>query len=145
MISSNYIFILILVIIIGSYLLETVLSIINSSRFSFPLPERLSSIYTADKYSLYQQYLKEKSVFSMIHEAFNFIVIFVILIVGGFSWLDDLVRQLTESPIFLSLLFFAILGFSYDLIGIPFEWYFMPEPLYTLFLKSPSYNIFSLL
>jgi len=42
---------------------------------------------------------------------------------GGFVWLDDLLRRITENPILLALLFFGIIGFISSLVMTPFELY----------------------
>ena len=124
MINPQSIFILIILIIVGSFLLETILSFLNATRFSFPLPERLAGIYDAEKYNTYQQYLKAKHRFSMLNDAFSFVVILVMLLLGGFVWADEMSRHLLQSTILQSLLFFGILGLGYDILGMPFDIYF---------------------
>jgi STE24 endopeptidase len=42
---------------------------------------------------------------------------------GGFALIDDMARNINANPIFISLLFFGIVGLVSDLINVPFSWY----------------------
>ena len=51
------------------------------------------------------------------------ILIVLMISTGGFAWIDDMARNINANPIFISLLFFGIIGLASDLINIPFSWY----------------------
>jgi STE24 endopeptidase len=42
---------------------------------------------------------------------------------GGFGWLDSLIREKVNSPILIALLFFGTIGFASALLSLPFSWY----------------------
>ena len=42
---------------------------------------------------------------------------------GGFGWLDSVVRSWVQDEMAVSLVFFGILYFANDLLFIPFEWH----------------------
>ncbi len=117
------IFIVILVIVILDFFLERVLDYLNSTRFSEDLPRELEHIYDREKYIKSQRYIRTNHHFSQIVESFNFILVFGMLILGGFAFLDDLVRNYTSNPILVALLFFGIIGLVADILGTPFGVY----------------------
>jgi STE24 endopeptidase len=44
-------------------------------------------------------------------------------ILGGFGWLDQVIREKISSPVFIALIFFGILGLVSDIFSLPFSWY----------------------
>ena len=120
---AQYIFYVILIIVILDFLLERLLDYLNRTNWSDELPAVLRDIYDPDRYKKSQQYLRTNHRFSQITETFNFILLTGMLLLGGFAFLDQLVRQFTGHPILMALLFFGILGFVADILGTPFSVY----------------------
>ncbi|MBW6460778.1 MAG: M48 family metallopeptidase [Bacteroidales bacterium] len=120
---AQYIFYVILIIVILDFLLERFLDYLNRSYWSDELPAVLEGIYDPDRYKKSQQYLQTNHRFSQITETFNFILVAGMLLLGGFAFLDQLIRQFTIHPVLMALLFFGILGFIADLLGTPFSVY----------------------
>ncbi len=121
--NSETIFLLILIFLTVDFILERLLSLLNIKHSKLPLPKLVSDIYDDEKYRKQQEYFRVNSSFGMITSTFSFILIILMLIFGGFGWLDGIVSNFTENTIFRSLVFFGILFIVYDLISIPFEWY----------------------
>jgi STE24 endopeptidase len=122
-IMSNTILIFIVIILIFDYLFERILDILNASRWSNEVPDELKGIYDSEKYKKSQEYHKANNKFSFITSTVSFILIIIVLLTGGFKFLDNFLRQYTENPIILALLFFGILGLASDLIMTPFSVY----------------------
>jgi len=116
-------FYLILAILIVDFLLERVLEYLNTTRWSDALPDELKGIYDEERYRKSQRYLKEKQHFSWVIDSVTFVAMVAILCLGGFVWLDDLLRRISENPILLALLFFGVIGFISSLVMTPFELY----------------------
>ena len=116
-------FYLILAILIVDFLLERVLEYLNTTRWSDILPKELKGIYEEERYRKSQRYLKKKQHFSWVTDSIAFVAMVVILCLGGFVWLDDLLRRISENPILLALLFFGTIGFVSSLVMTPFELY----------------------
>jgi len=87
------------------------------------LPAEAEGVYTSEKYARSQQYLKRKAKFGIITATFSFSLLLGMLFFNGFAITDQFVQNMTDNPILQSLLFFAILGFLFDIISIPFEIY----------------------
>jgi STE24 endopeptidase len=117
------IFIIIIAIIILDFVLERILDYLNSRYWSDELPAELAGIYDGENYTRSQKYLKTNTKFSQVTEAFNFILVMAMLLLGGFAFLDGWIRQFTTNPVLMALLFFGILGFIADMLGTPFSVY----------------------
>ncbi len=120
---ASTLFILILIFIIADFAFERWLDYLNSTRWSDTLPKELNRIYNEEKYRMSQQYLKANHQFGMLTSSISFVAILAMLAFGGFAWLDALVRQYSQNPIWMAILFFGILGLASDILSTPFSWY----------------------
>jgi STE24 endopeptidase len=120
---AHTIFIIIIAIIVFEFFLERILSYLNSTYWSNELPKELEGIYDAEKYRKSQDYHKVNQRFSLLTSSLSFIAMMLILFMGGFAFLDEIVRHYTMNTILMALLFFAIIGFFTDLLSIPFDIY----------------------
>jgi STE24 endopeptidase len=128
-----YFFYIILAIIIFDFILDRVLDYLNTTYWSDTIPSRLTGIYDEEKYRKSQQYLKDKMRFSTLLDSLTFLVMLVILIAGGFAWLDSVVRSYTTNPIIMALSFFGGLGLVSWIVSTPFE-------LYSVFVIEEKYG-----
>ncbi|MEA3479112.1 MAG: M48 family peptidase, partial [Bacteroidota bacterium] len=122
-ISTELVLYIIIGIIVFDYIFERILDYLNSTYWSDELPEELSDIYEADKYKKSQQYLRVKQRFSILVSSISFIAMILMLLLGGFAFLDQLCRSITLHPILMALLYFGILGLAADILSTPFSIY----------------------
>ncbi len=66
----NFYLVFILTILIGSYVLEVLVEILNIKNLKTDLPEEFAGYYDAENYQKSQQYLKENTWFGIITETF---------------------------------------------------------------------------
>jgi len=130
----------ILIVLIANFLFERWLDFLNTKSWSVELPPELSGIYNEGKYQKSQNYEKTTFRFSLVTESLGFCAILPIFATGGFGWLDGIVRLWVNSPIAISLLFFAILGLATELVSFPFKWYhtFVIEAKFGFNKTTPS-------
>jgi STE24 endopeptidase len=117
------IFYIIIGILLFEYIVERILDYLNSTYWSNELPAELSGIYDAEKYKKSQDYEKAKTRFSLLTSSVSLIAMLLVLIFGGFAWLDTFVRHHTLNPIVMALMFFGILGLVADILSTPFSIY----------------------
>ena len=117
------IFYIIIAIILFDYVLERVLDYLNSTYWSNEIPPELKGIYDAEKYKKSQDYEKVTTRFSIFSSTLSLVVLLVLLFTGGFAWLDNFVRQYTDNPIWMAILFFGIFGLVADLFSTPLSIY----------------------
>jgi len=120
---NNTIFILIIIIPVGGFIIERYLDHLNSTMWSEKLPEKLKGICDEQEYRKSQLYQKENSVLSFWTSLFNLAVILAMITAGGFAAADDIARSISMNIVVISLVFFGIIGFASDLINIPFSFY----------------------
>jgi STE24 endopeptidase len=119
----NTVFYIILGILAFNFILEQYLSYLNSKKMSRELPEEVSDVYNAEEYKKSQDYKKANDRFGFWVSSFNFIIILLMLLLGGFAYVDSLAREVSSNPIIVALVFFGILMFASDLINTPFGIY----------------------
>jgi len=110
-----------LFILIGSFILDRWLDVLNV-RHSLPeIPSELRGIYDEEEYRKSQNYKKENTRFSFISGSFSLMVMVLFVVLGLFGVLDQWLAERTHSYYILVLLFFGILAFLSDIAGTPFE------------------------
>lgn len=120
---ENTIFWIIIAIVLFDFIFEKVLDYLNFTHLKETIPAELKGIYDEDSYSKSQQYEKVSLRFSLVTSSFSFILILLMLFIGGFGWLDEWVRSVSENIYLRTLLFFGVLGLAFDLISLPFQIY----------------------
>ncbi|GAB4336024.1 MAG: M48 family metallopeptidase [Flammeovirgaceae bacterium] len=121
--NAQSILYVILTIVTAEFILERVLAYYNAKNWDSKLPQELQGIYDEEKYQKSQEYAAAKEKISWISSSINFVVSILMLLLGGFGWLESFVSQYTDSVLWSTLAFFAIIGFVSDIIGTPFELY----------------------
>ena len=120
---AQTLFILILIILVADFGLERYLALLNINMSGKELPVLLRDIYDPEKYARQQDYFRTNSRFGMLTGTFSFLLIIAMFAFGGFVFIDDLVQQYIQNPIWTPIIFFGILFFANDILNIPFELY----------------------
>ncbi|MBX2963753.1 MAG: M48 family metallopeptidase [Cyclobacteriaceae bacterium] len=110
-------------IVVISFGFGQVLEFINLKAMRTDIPEEIASFYNKEKYKKSQHYHKEVTRFSFFTSTIGFLGSLVMLLLGGFGWVDGLLHTFTDNPILLALLFFGLLGVASDVLTLPFQWY----------------------
>ena len=113
----------IIAILLLDYIVERGLAFLNARHVKTDLPEPLKDLYNADEYAKQQDYFKENQRFGLFTASFSLVLILLMFVFGGFAFVDSLAHQLSGIELLVSVLFFGILFFANDLVGIPFELY----------------------
>lgn len=142
--SADTILLIILVITGVDFLLEQILDYINLKRQPAALPRQLEGIYETEKYKKSVEYNRTKTRFSFLTATFGFAIAFVLLLTGGFGWIDEWLRQYIENPLLLALVFFGTLYLASDIITIPFQLYsvFVIEERFGFNKTTPGVFVF---
>lgn len=113
----------IFIILVVNFILERWLDYLNTTQWSLKLPVELEGIYNEEKFRLSMEYEKTKHQFAMISESVSFVTLLIAFALGGFGWLDGIVRSYVTNPILVTLVYFAILGVLSEMFSLPFKWY----------------------
>lgn len=123
MLNSTIYLILIITVVVLDFLWTQYLSYRNRKRMSPDIPSQLEGIYNQEEYAKQQVYQKVNSRFGLYTSLFSFVVMLIVLSLGIFGWLDEVIRQYIENEILLTLAFFGIIYIINDIISLPFDYY----------------------
>lgn len=121
--DSTLLFYAIIAILVAQYLMDTLLDYLNTKHFLKKVPEELNDVFDAEEYQKARNYHQENYRFGLFKDGFSLIVVLAFLLGGGFGFVDNFVRSLTDNPIFQALEFFGILSFGSGLVSLPFSYY----------------------
>jgi len=121
--TSKILFNIILFITIVGFAFDQWINYLNTTTLSNVLPDTLKGFYDEETYRKQQDYEKVNYKFSLLSDILSFLVIIAMLLLGGFAWIDGIVKSVTASGILQAILFFGILGLASDLLGLPLDIY----------------------
>ncbi len=130
----------ILAITIAGFAFDQWINYLNTTTLSPILPEALKGFYDETTYSRQQEYERVNYRFGLVSDSLSFLMILAMLLLGGFSWVDSIVRTFTASAIGQAIFFFGILAFASDLLSIPLDIYhtFVIEEKFGFNKTTPS-------
>jgi STE24 endopeptidase len=106
-----------------SYLFDQILDYINLRYHRTDIPANIAEFYDKDKYLKSLSYHKTLTNFSFLTSAFGFALSLIMLVAGGFGWIDSILRTFFQNEIILALVFFAVISLASDVLTIPFQLY----------------------
>ena len=121
--NNNSLFLVIILILVLQFLIETVLQYLNARKFSDPLPGELADVFDQEQYQKSQAYKRSNYRFGLVSSVFSLFLILAFLIFGGFEWVDQITKLVSDNTIIRALAFFGIIMLGSDLLGIPFALY----------------------
>jgi STE24 endopeptidase len=121
--SPHYLLITLLLISTLSYLFNELLDYINLKAQRKDIPEPIASFYDREKYIRSLDYHRDRTRFGFLSSAFHFLLSFLFLSLGGFGWVDTLLRGYITAEIPLALAFFGSILIVSDLLSLPFQYY----------------------
>ena len=121
--EKNYLFYIILIILVVQYLVHQALEYLNASRFKSTVPAELNDVFDDTEYQKSQEYKLTNYRFGLLSDGFSLALTIGFLWFGGFEWVDEITRSITTETIPMALLFFGLITLGSALLGIPFSYY----------------------
>lgn len=121
--SSTVILYIIIGIVSFGFIFEQFLDYLNMKARRLTVPEEIKAFYPEEKYKKSQEYQTVRTRFSFLTSGISFVVTLLLLFTGGFGWLDQELREIVTQPIYLALVYFAVLYVISDVATLPFQWY----------------------
>ncbi len=113
----------ILSVLLLSYLLELVVSLLNLRSLSPELPAEFAGVFDAQEYARSQEYTRTTTRFSLVQSSCSLVLTLVFILVGGFNHIDVVARSFGLGSIATGLVFTGLLGVLTGLLGLPFSLY----------------------
>ena len=121
--TSQFIFYIIIAILIINFLVDKYLDYLNSKNFDDEIPKILEDVYDDKEYYKSQNYKKENFTFSMIISIFSFILTLSFFFFEGFFIVDEIAKSYSDNQIVITLIFFGIIMLGSDILTLPFSYY----------------------
>ncbi len=136
----NIYLIIILTFIIGGYIIDLIVERLNAGRLDPKLPAKFIGYYDEEKYATSQRYTKTNTNFGLIHGAVDTVIIIPFILLGGFNYVDQIVRSFQWGEIRTGVLFALILMVASQILRIPFSFYhtFVIEEKYGFNKTTPK-------
>ena len=99
--------IIILVALLGEYVLSIVSCTLNLRALSPTLPPEFTGVFDREKYARSQAYTRSQTKFGLVSSTVNLALILIWWQIGGFEWLDQLLRGFSDSPLDRGILYKA--------------------------------------
>lgn len=114
---------LIIGFLITVYVIETIADYLNVKNISNEIPAEFEGYYDKEKYAKAQDYLRERTKFSVNYATFFIIAQILFITLGGFNIVDKFARSFGFGEIITGLIFAAILLLLTAILKIPFSAY----------------------
>jgi STE24 endopeptidase len=115
--------IFILILLIVDWKLNLIVETLNLKNQSAHIPEEFVGIYDEKKHAESQSYLKDTTRFGQIQAALMLPLTIAFILLGGFSWINNIAQSVTENMILQGLLFGGMLLILSQIVSLPFSIY----------------------
>ncbi|MEQ9186593.1 MAG: M48 family metallopeptidase [Cryomorphaceae bacterium] len=107
----------------ADFLFDKWLDFLNDQAKSPIMPKEAEGIYDEERYAKWLAYDKANGRLGMVSSSVSILLSLALLIFGVFGWLDSFLRQWTEQPVVIGLVYFGVLGLGSSIISLPFSVY----------------------
>lgn len=123
MIELNALAIGLLVTLILLWNLDLVAGLLSLKSGHQPLPAEFKDVWDDEKYEKAQAYELAQTKFGFLSSLFSLTILIVFWMIGGFGWLDEIVRTWSDSPTWRGLLYLGLLSIGSTVLSLPFDYY----------------------
>lgn len=120
---ANILYWTIIVIAVAEFAFDCVLRYLNFKASKQPIPKELEGLYDEETYKKQQSYLSERRHVSLIGSVINTCLTICLFAFGGFALFDSWVREITDWPVLMAILYMLIFNIIGMVIDIPFSYY----------------------
>ncbi len=121
--TAHTLFYITIAILIINFLVDFWLNYKNAKQFTAKIPDGLHDVYDEAAYNKSQQYKYENYKFNCYTSIFYAVLTLSFFLFEGFRHVNDFANQISDNPILVGLVFFAIIILGSDLLSIPFGYY----------------------
>ena len=121
--DPQLLFVIIISVLVISFLIDKWIDHLNAQHFDDEIPEPLQDVYKKEEYLKSQAYKKENYRFSLITSTFSILLTLGFFLFEGFAWVDSIARNLGNSDVSVTLIFFGIILLGSDILNTPLSYY----------------------
>ena len=106
-----------------NFLIGTIADVLNLKALKYKVPPDLEGLYKPNEYQKSQEYIRSQSRFDFVTYSFGLLIILLFWFMGGFNFLDQIVRSWGFGAIVNGLCYVGVLVIAYQLLTLPFSVY----------------------
>jgi STE24 endopeptidase len=114
---------IILATLIFEHVLNIVADVLNLKTLIQDLPKEFIGVYNDDAYKKSQAYLRTRTMFGFLTSTLSFATILMFWFLGGFNWLDHVIRSAHMETILSGLCYIGVLILARGIFSLPFKIY----------------------
>jgi STE24 endopeptidase len=108
---------------VGLWKLEMLATLLNMSALSPKVPARLEGTVTSEEHERALEYARTSAKFGVLSDSIQLGAFMAFWWLGGFGWVDHLVRGFGLGEITSGLVLLSLLFVGQGLLSLPFDWY----------------------
>lgn len=116
-------FVFVLVTVVLLWKLDFFSTLLNLKSLRPEIPEPFRGVYDEEKYQRSQEYTRTNSLFGIVESVVSLVAFLVFWWLGGFQWLDEIVRGWGLGPLLTGLVYVSILLLASQLLDLPLDLY----------------------
>jgi STE24 endopeptidase len=113
--------VIILIGLLVDYALHTTSDLLNMKSLAGRVPDSVAALYGHDELLRARSYIREVTTATVFERTVMLLPVLAFWLLGGFGWLDMMVRQWFASEFAQGLAYIGLLALAYSLVGIPFQ------------------------
>ncbi|MFP4286130.1 MAG: M48 family metallopeptidase [Candidatus Izemoplasmataceae bacterium] len=114
---------LIIAFIVGVFLIEVILDLLNNQYKEQPLPKNVQDIYDEVAYKNWRHYQSDLFKIGLLNQTISITILLGFLVFNGFSFLEELSRSVFNNILLVNLLFLGIYFSISALFHLPISYY----------------------
>jgi STE24 endopeptidase len=115
--------VIILLTILAKFSIDTLARWLNLRSLDPNAPAEFRNLYDPAEYARSQEYTRVNTRFHFLESGLLLILFLAFWFLGGFDWLDRIVRSRGYGPILTGIIYIGILGLAGSLLSLPFDVY----------------------
>ena len=119
----NIFFYVILSLILGMFVFEFLISIMNYRYKNQPIPKNVQGLYDKDKYKKWLEYSMANFKFSIVSNTLSTVVMLLLLSLGAFGFFEELSIEVSSSALLQTLLFLLMYYVISFMMSLPLSYY----------------------
>ena len=114
---------IVLVALLAEHSLSMAASLLNIRAMTPDVPHEFKTVYDVERYARSQEYTRVRTRFGLIRGTLRLLLLLFFWQLGGFGWLDEVVRSVGVGPVPSGLLFVGALALGSTVLELPFRLY----------------------
>lgn len=119
----NPLFVLVLIVLVGTHILQTWAEVLNLASLRSSLPREFRDVYDVQTYRSSQEYTRARAKLDLLSSSLGLAALLSFILASGLQWLDALIQSLDLPSVPTGVIFLGLLAMAADIMGLPFQIY----------------------